>query len=237
MSKGDYWYSILYWKLKAATRKNIALSRLLENMRLECAIRGDPLLKLIKSQVGDHRGVIYDVGAHVGNYSVVLGRHVDDCLIYSFEPNLQSYLKLTENIKLMKLEDKIIPKNIALGSCRAKVRLYISSASGRTSLDRQHAESDGNEVVGASIVDCYTIDDLVSNGVCKPPDVVKIDVEGHEYEVIKGAENTIASKRPWIFFEPHESGEEQRIKAFLATNFDYTCKSLGCSIWCYRGGS
>jgi FkbM family methyltransferase len=232
-AKGDYWYSVLYWKLRAVAERSATVSRLLEKVRLKYALHKDPLLSLMKLQVAPG-SVIYDVGAHIGTYSIVLAKEIEQCQVYSFEPNPQSYARLVKNISLMRVKVNAIPKNIALGSNVSQPIFYISSSSGLSSFYEHHAKAGGNEVVTTLPVDCYTVDYLVSNGVCKPPDVLKIDVEGHEFEVIKGCENTIASKSPQIFFEPHEVVQWEKIVNFLVKNFNYTCKSLGYPIWCYK---
>jgi FkbM family methyltransferase len=205
----------------------------MERLRLKWWARKDLLLSFMSLHVAPN-SIIYDVGAHIGSYSLVLGRKIQNSVIYSFEPNPETYARLAKNLTLMKAGGNIIPKNIALGSDIGRCKLYISSSSGMSSLHEEHAKADGLVVTSTVSVDCYTIDYLVDEGFIKAPDVIKIDVEGHEYEVIKGAQNTIASNSPQIFLEPHEVGEPHKVEDFLARKFGYTCKSLGYPIWCYK---
>ncbi|MFH1639333.1 MAG: FkbM family methyltransferase [Chloroflexota bacterium] len=81
------------------------------------------------------------------------------------------------------------------------------------------------------------MDSLVKDGLCQPPDVMKIDVEGHEYEVLRGAYKTIASRCPQIFVEPHggEGGvaNRDRIRDFLSP-FGYRFQNIGYAVRCYK---
>ena len=93
-------------------------------------------------------------------------------------------------------------------------------------------------MVKSYIVDCHSIDSLVASGACKVPDVIKIDAEGHEYQIIRGSKRVIMSKSPAIGFEPHGIGGEDSntadpIKEFVAP-FGYEFLSLGYPKWCYK---
>jgi FkbM family methyltransferase len=230
----DYWYSILYWRLRGVAKGSKGLSRVLENVRLDISIRKESLLRFMISHVPSG-SVIFDIGANVGTYSLALAKFVEDSLVYSFEPNAQPYLKLTENIDLMNLRPRVAPMNIALSSQEGRRTLHISSAGGMSSFYREQAGSKGNEVIGAQIVDCCSVDGLIRNEICRLPDVIKIDVEGHEYDVLKGAENTIRSNAPQMFIELHDFREGPDIEKYLSRDLNYACARIGDSaIWCYN---
>ncbi len=226
----------LYWKLSRLVEKSDAFSRLFLLACLKYAVRRDALLRLMPLQVAPG-SVVYDIGAHIGLYSIILAREVKDSFIYAFEPNPDVYKVLVKNINLIKLGGKITPEEFALSADRGKHTLYISSYSARSSFYELHARYDNNKIVHTFTVDCYSIDYLVQSGLCKPPDALKIDVEGHEYEVLRGARETLARGSPQIFVETHggENGvpNEDRIKDLLAP-FGYKFKKLGYPIWCYK---
>ncbi len=199
-------------------------------------IRRDVLLKYMCSQ-GASGSVIYDIGACTGLYSVILARKVANSRVYAFEPNTTSFERLVKNIRLMNLQERIIPLQIALDESPGTRTFYVSSEKARSSLHEYNA-GHNSSIVESHTVDCHSIDDLVESGLCKSPDMIKIDAEGHEYPIIRGAKNLIMSKSPVIGFEPHEvdndgSSDIDKIKTFLA-QFEYECKSIGYPIWCSK---
>jgi hypothetical protein len=65
-----------------------------------------------------------------------------------------------------------------------------------------------------------------------------MDTEGHEYQVICGAKNVIASKSPGIAFEPHavesdEASTADTVQGFLS-QYGYECISIGYPLWCSK---
>ena len=227
----------LFWKLKAITEWNDTLYKLFLTAYLKYAVRRDNVLKLMLSQVAPG-SVVYDIGAYIGLYSIILAQKIESTFIYSFEPNPQSYRTLVKNIGLMRIEEcRSNTRNIALGAENGTRTLFISSRRARSSLYEHNAKYYNKKIICTSIVDCYNVDYLVESEICRPPDILKIDVEGCEYEVLCGARNTIASKFPQIFIEPHigEDGRSNRNRIIDFLNqFGYKFKYLGNSIWCYK---
>ncbi|MBI4284853.1 MAG: FkbM family methyltransferase [Chloroflexi bacterium] len=226
----------LYWKGKALTKWSDNLSRFYLNMCLWYEVRRDNLLNIVLKLVPP-TSVVYDIGAFIGIYSLLLARgrereNAPISPIYCFEPNVGSYDDLVRNINIMKLGNRIIAKNIALSSDVTQRTLYLSSYSARSSLYERWATYNKNKVVSSVSVECSTVDSLVDNGTCKPPGVLKIDTEGHEVEVLLGARNTISSYSPAIFIEPH-GGNLRQIKEFLS-QFGYQFKDFGYPIWCHK---
>jgi len=226
----------LYWQIKRIAGGNDSLSRLFLKACINLDVRRDTLLKLMPDLVPPG-SVIYDVGAHIGLYSILLAKKVRDSLVYAFEPNPESYRDLVRNIRLTRLEDRIIPLNFALGAVKSKLDFYVSSSSARSSFYELIARYDNNRILKTLSVECFTIDQIVQERLCKSADVMKIDVEGFEYEVLKGARNTIAVKSPQIFVEIHGDANgvpnTDRVKEFLEP-FGYEFKELGYPLWCYR---
>ena len=177
--------------------------------------------------------VIYDIGASAGLYSIVLGKLFPESAIYSFEPNPNAYAILLKNIKLTGLKN-VFPLNFALSSKNEMSDFHISSEAGRSSLHTYNAGYNSN-ITGTILVECVTVDYLIKNNICKPPNIIKIDTEGHEYEIIRGASETIAKFHPAIGFEPHGIKDEiastrDPIENFLVAQ-GYIITSLGYPIW------
>jgi len=180
--------------------------------------------------------VIYDIGAFSGGYSIYLAHKVKQSRVYSFEPTPQGFNELVNNIEAFGARN-ITAMNVAISDHIGKQPFYVSSDAARSSFYPSNAAWENREIVQSIEVNCETIDHLVESGEILPPDIIKIDVEGHEYEVVKGAEQTIRRFMPMIFYEPHGTPEVASSAigiSSLLSKYGYECKSLGYPILCYK---
>ena len=180
------------------------LYRLLEKLRVFIMYyKIDESLRVVRSNTkpGD---TVYDIGAHIGLYSICLVNYVNNAKLFAFEPQPNIYRKLTEKIRLFKYEKSIIPMECALGTDVGKIPFYISSNPGQSSFYKSNAES-GQQVIDTVQVNCYTIDYLVEHQIIDAPDLIKIDTEGNELKVLNGSKNTLSKHHPKIVLEPHTS--------------------------------
>ena len=125
-----------------------------------------------------------DIGSNVGVYSVLLSGEKKAKSI-AFEPIPATFKILESNVKLNNLECLVNLYNCGLGSEKKNVR-FVSD------LDVSNHVSSDQSVIGENIinVNILTVDDLNIT----EPTLIKIDVEGFELEVLKGARKTLASK-------------------------------------------
>jgi len=225
----------MYWSLYKIARHNRILFKLFTDTSLRLDAERDSLMKILPS-LSPPGAIIYDIGAYVGFYSIYLAKKTSNTTIYSFEPNPISYAALECGIRSYSYEGRIVPMNIGLGSNKSKLNFFISSYYARSSFLRPNAERGGNRVVSIIEVDCVDIDCLVQNRLVKPPDIMKIDVEGYECEVLKGAQNTIRSMLPLIAIEPHRDASgvssREKIIEFLKP-FGYQFRDVGYHLLCY----
>lgn len=120
-----------------------------------------------------------DIGANVGAYSVLSATHVKARTI-SFEPVPTTYKNLTENLKLNDCLAKCTAYNLALGSSTGNIKFT-------NSLDTiNHVASDNDPNTITVLVD--TLDNILGNDV---PILIKIDVEGFEWEVLNGSKDVL----------------------------------------------
>jgi len=208
---------------------NQLANRIWLEIRISTCRDKEILLKYIIEQAKND-SVIYDIGAHQGIYSIVLAQLFPNSVIYSFEPNPIVYSLLLKNIKRKGLIKRIVPLNFALSNKNEMSDFFISSVSVRSSLHTYYAAYDC-KIDKAIKMQCFSTDYLVENNICKPPDIIKIDTEGHEYEIIMGARETIAKFHPAIGFEPHGIETRDLIEKHLSAQ-GYTIKSLGYHVWC-----
>ncbi len=138
---------------------------------------------------------VYDIGAHIGFFSLQCAQLVGPRgHVYAFEPRVENAERLRANAK-------------ANGATNIDVRpLAVSDASGEAAFVTHESSLEGclaQDGAASSVsVRTESIDALVRDGM-PPPDFIKIDVEGAEDRVIRGAARTIARHRPVMLIEIH----------------------------------
>jgi len=132
--------------------------------------------------------VVYDVGAHAGYHSLFCSLLVGSTgKVYAFEPNPKNLVSITRQLRLNS------PNQVCL------LPYALSDRSAVARLDTSHGPSQGQlSNSGDTQVEARTIDSLVADGSCPAPNVMKIDVEGHEHEVLIGAMNTLRKHKPIV---------------------------------------
>jgi FkbM family methyltransferase len=139
--------------------------------------------------------VVWDVGAHRGFFTLLLARLVGEGgRVVAFEPDEQSLVSLRAAIERNDA-DNVTVRPVA-----------VWSSTGRVSFERR-ADTEGGahgavlEERGSVTVEATTLDDEASGGPA--PDLVKIDVEGGEEHVLRGAKALLAGRKPIVICEVH----------------------------------
>lgn len=126
-----------------------------------------------------------DVGANIGLYSCVLARNNAVPRVVAFEPDRDNRAHMAMNVELNGLADRIELHEVAVGAARGTAHLVPSAAANR---GMSHLTE--RETAGGYGVPVVSLDDTVRlDGATI---VIKIDVEGHELEVLKGAAQLLA---------------------------------------------
>jgi FkbM family methyltransferase len=137
----------------------------------------------------DKDDVAFDIGANIGAYSLIMAKFCR--LVYAFEPSAFTYATLIKNIYTNKAYN-IIPLNIALSERKELLEfLYTSVKSGSSG----HGISDtmGKQAYKQKVLS-YSIDELVKDFNLEPPLHIKLDVDGAEFEILKGATQTLSNE-------------------------------------------
>lgn len=170
----------------------------------------DVLLQLIAENT-----VVYDIGANLGYHALAFASKSKN--VHSFEANPQHY-----DLLRMNLQDN--PR------CNY-YNVAISDHDGMTNVETINTteiSNYGESTVGTkdgTSVQMFKIDTLVDKGEIPPPHIMKIDVEGHEPMVFRGARKTIKKHQPVIYFEAQDSSNMPELYTFL----DKLGYSMG---WC-----
>jgi len=144
--------------------------------------------------------VVLDIGAYVGIYSLWVSKLIDDGFVVAFEPNPLAFRWLINNIKLNNATNiKALP--YALGDDIGKQKLYIAGENVEaSSLIVNHIANNPTGkylIVGEYVVPVVTLDYIINRSMkiigksINYIDLAKIDVEGYEMKVLKGAEETL----------------------------------------------
>jgi FkbM family methyltransferase len=162
--------------------------------------------------------VVYDIGANVGYYSLMAAvlagpkGHV-----YAFEPLPRNVNFLRRHVAINKMEDLITVLDVA-----------ISDQSGEAAFDLGASTSMGHLAESGEIkVKQVKLDELVAAGEVRPPDYMKIDVEGAEAEVLSGAMTLLEKYRPILFLDTHQREAHHATVDIL--------KGLGYTLHCLDG--
>jgi FkbM family methyltransferase len=151
--------------------------------------------------------VVYDVGANVGIYSLLASLQVGPTgMVYAFEPQERNLQYLHRHMKLNHVQNCIIFET-AVGNTEATRR--FSAASWDFSMGRLSPQ-------GEILVPSTTLDSCIygEKGL-RPPNILKIDVEGAEFEVLEGASRTLTEFHPKVFLEIHGTELHAQCRAFL----------------------
>lgn len=165
--------------------------------------------------------VVYDIGANTGFYGV-LAAYKFNSRVESFEP-VSEHVACIEETKRLNRLDTLHTHTIALGESEANLELSLAG-SGSTLIsdflgDATHTEK--------RIVPIKPLDSLN----LPAPHFIKIDVEGFEYQVLKGATKTITENLPICFIEISNTFTKRNFKN---PHFDETISfftNRGYTVW------
>jgi FkbM family methyltransferase len=163
-------------------------------------------------KVGD---VVYDIGANVGFYTLLSSVIVGDAgTVYSFEPSPDNLQELRRHLELNHIKNCTV------------IDAAVSSADGEAVFDLSDDRCTGHLAVNGSLrVRTLMLDGLVSRREIRPPNLMKIDIEGAELECLRGASNVIQKHRPIIFLATHGQEIHSACTELLA-NWNYQLTSL-----------
>jgi len=165
-------------------------------------------------------GTFIDVGANVGRYTVTMAKK--GWKVYAFEPLKNNFEKLKEHVRMNKIEKNVILRNIGLGDKKEKRRIYFQPHKhGEASIIKDKKRSVSEDIL------LDKLDNIFLNEKHKEPLIVKIDVEGSEYEVLLGVKKLIKKYKPIIILEMWEKEKDSK---FLE-NFEYRQKG---DFWHYE---
>lgn len=165
----------------------------------------DILLNILKDE-----DVFFDVGANLGQYIIrIKNKFKAGVKIYAFEPVISNYKILSKYIS--NNYKNVLLENFAVSDTDGLDVLYIPlidniEVDTQASIDYENRKMYYNDFVKQEIRK-VTIDDYVVTNCIQRIDYLKIDTEGNDERVVKGALKSIAEFKPVIFCEDMENRE------------------------------
>jgi FkbM family methyltransferase len=162
--------------------------------------------------------VVYDIGAHLGAMALGAARLVGNLgRVVAFDGDPENVERLRGSITRNGLESNLEVVHAAVWSRTASDG--ISFRRGATARSQGGVNADGQSPVIATgeiiKIPAITLDDFVA-AAGPPPQLIKIDVEGGEYEVLRGGERLFESQRPLLIVEIHHQQAAEKIAAWLS---------------------
>lgn len=142
-------------------------------------------------KLGYMDGIWIDVGAHIGNHTIWFSKHCGADEVWAYEPTKSTFEVLKENV---------------INNCINTVRLFnfaVGAKKGTCKLNTNKRVGQNSVSYGKGAIPMVTLGDI-QNKVA----LIKIDVEGFEFEVIKGAMPIIERDKPELFIETFENRTE-----------------------------
>jgi FkbM family methyltransferase len=146
----------------------------------------------------DNAAVFFDIGANIGIYSLYAAYKAKNAEVFAFEPVSNNYVALQSNLWLNSMGN-VIPLNIALSKNGKLTTLYLSDlrvGNSGAQIDSPVNEK-GEEYKPQRIekVLSVAVDQLVSSFAFPVPNYVKIDVDGHETDILNGMHSVLRNEK------------------------------------------
>ena len=158
-------------------------------------------------RMAERGGWFVDIGAGTGWFAIPMAMRGHD--VVAFEPNPAVFTRLIENCTMNGVSFPVVPG-------------AASDRDGMTTFWRNPAVrlTSGGSIEAATCarpeaieVATVTADEILS--ACKSVALVKVDVEGHEMAVLRGAAQTIAEHRPHLVLEANTAAHREQLAAWL----------------------
>jgi len=177
------------------------------------------------------RNIMIDIGSNIGFFSILALNKYGYQSVYAFEPHPQAFSRLEKNVYLNKLEKNMHVFNVPLSSTQSVMDFKAGSVhTGGSSLEKDRKE----EECELLSLQTNTFDKISKQREIKVKniDFIKIDVEGHENEVLIGMEHTLREVKTGthLFIELNsDAAETEQTKKFLK-KYNFAQENLANSI-------
>lgn len=168
-----------------------------------------------------------DIGSNMGFYSLALASENLSLQVDAFEPQPLIFSMLQGNVDLNLLNERVRIHNVGLGKDAGTLKMYVPkfTGSGGASFQNLHEEEgEASEIE----VDVEVLDQTIFSQI----DLIKMDVEGFEFNVLQGAKTLVSEMKPTIVVELLRKwmspfGHTPQMFLEDMTGYGYTCFAIG----------
>lgn len=160
----------------------------------------ETMLEMFYRQLNLNGAEVVDIGAHSGRHAVPLSNLIGmDGICYAFEPIPSIRKTLCENLSLNGLNNTVVyPFALSSSTKRANFN-FIPNLPEESGLQKRHIYNAVPEGIQEIPVKVTTLDDILISR--EKISFIKIDVEGGELDVLRGAKRLMLKSRPIVAFE------------------------------------
>ena len=167
-------------------------------------------------RVGRADDVVFDIGAHVGYFTVLMAdRAGPGGKVFAFEPR--------------PLNQRYLARHVRVNGCKNVeiLHLCVGDHCGPALLETRTGTGTGYvSATGGTSVEMVSVDEVVESGRLPTPTFLKIDVEGGEMGVLRGARRTIERAHPRMVLATHSDELDRECHDFLEAR-GYTLTDIG----------
>ena len=170
-----------------------------------------------KSNYGSDNFTFFDIGANIGIYSLYTAANYPNSKIYSFEPEATNFSSLCLNIHSNNFFN-ILPYQIALSFKEGFENLHVAlveSGAGAAAIGKNYSHLQLENRSFLQGIYTTTLDDLVFKHGLETPNFIKIDVDGFELDILKGAHKLLSSPLLIGIIIEFEFSNETQLKDFI----------------------
>ena len=171
----------------------------------------------------DRRGAAIDAGGFIGTHTIFFSKFCGLSPVLTFEANPANYAVLGENLESNGVHDAVIAVNKAVGAEQGSAAVLIGPETNRGTTRVEL----GSQQPGS--IPMTTIDVEVEAHHLQNVSAIKVDVEGVEIDVLRGAVAVIARHRPLLCVEIHNAANLREVLALLAPGRYWIVDCLGYS--------
>lgn len=209
--------------LKLTIRQNIWDARIIQETFIE-----KPYIRYFNLPSNP---TIVDIGGYIGDFSIYAAKYLNANVIV-YEPTIENFVILKQNIENNGFEKRIIPINKAVSdSNEIKLNIKIQKS------EEVHASAYMYQDAGSRIIPSITLSNLLETHQLDSIDLLKVDCEGCEYDIFSETSDQIFNRIKNIVFEYHRV-EGFKMKLDLVLNrlqsIGYRVKIDGQIAYAYR---